>query len=343
MKRLDIRNFLLISVILHLILVPTLGIVLPTSEKPEPQKISIRLIKPQNQTIEEFIAGRILELKESKKKEKSENAKILANIDSRSGSPKKENNKIDLNKETVIPFKKVLPPEKMLDVAKKIKEPKPKTVKAENVRKKQKPARMAKVANQKTVKKKDHFSMDPISKLGELETPKPNKNRFVKKPSQKSKKSETSKKAREEKPRPIGSDQWASIDPVVSIKSKNSNRESHSGQVEEISLNTKEFKYFDYFQAIKRSMERNWSYPQQALVDGDQGIVVVRLSLLESGDLIRVRIEHSSGSHALDYGAIEAVQSSAPFSPFPKTIRNSRLDIIANFVYQSGYRPIYSQ
>jgi TonB family protein len=72
-------------------------------------------------------------------------------------------------------------------------------------------------------------------------------------------------------------------------------------------------------------------------------MVVVRMSLMNSGDLVKVDVEHSSGSRALDTGALEAVRSSAPFGPFPKTITNSRLDIIANFVYQSGYRPIYSQ
>ncbi len=74
--------------------------------------------------------------------------------------------------------------------------------------------------------------------------------------------------------------------------------------------------------AISRSAQRN--YPRQAKRRRQQGIVNVRFSLSRSGVISNIKVVKSSGSSALDKGAIKALQRlgkyKAPPSGFPTSL-----------------------
>lgn len=102
---------------------------------------------------------------------------------------------------------------------------------------------------------------------------------------------------------------------------------------ETISLDTDDKRYVTYAQAIKERIAGQWKYPQEARKKKLEGRLVALFSLNRDGDLTRMEITRSSGHEVLDREAERAVQSAAPFPPFPSTITVSRLNINVSFDY----------
>ena len=102
---------------------------------------------------------------------------------------------------------------------------------------------------------------------------------------------------------------------------------------ETISLDTEDKRYVTYAQAIKERIAAQWKYPQEARRKKLEGRLVALFSLNREGALTRMEITRSSGHEVLDREAERAVQSAAPFPPFPSTITVSRLNINVSFDY----------
>jgi TonB family protein len=102
---------------------------------------------------------------------------------------------------------------------------------------------------------------------------------------------------------------------------------------ETISLDTDDKRYVSYAQAIKERIAGQWKYPQEARKKKLEGRLVALFSLDREGALTRMDITKSSGHEVLDREAERAVQSAAPFPPFPSTITVSRLNINVSFDY----------
>lgn len=100
-----------------------------------------------------------------------------------------------------------------------------------------------------------------------------------------------------------------------------------------ISLDTEDKRYVTYAQAIKERIAGQWKYPQEARKKKLEGRLVAIFSLNREGALTRMEITRSSGHDVLDREAERAVQSAAPFPPFPSTITVSRLNINVSFDY----------
>jgi len=100
-----------------------------------------------------------------------------------------------------------------------------------------------------------------------------------------------------------------------------------------ISLDTDDKRYVTYAQAIKEKIAGQWKYPQEARKKRLEGRLVALFSLNREGALTRMEITRSSGYEVLDREAERAVQSAAPFPPFPSTITVSRLNINVSFDY----------
>ncbi len=100
-----------------------------------------------------------------------------------------------------------------------------------------------------------------------------------------------------------------------------------------ISLDTADKRYVTYAQAIKERIAGQWKYPQEARKKRLEGRLVALFSLNREGALTRMEITRSSGHEVLDREAERAVQSAAPFPPFPSTITVSRLNINVSFDY----------
>ena len=102
---------------------------------------------------------------------------------------------------------------------------------------------------------------------------------------------------------------------------------------ETISLDTDDKRYVTYAQAIKEKIAGQWKYPQEARKKKLEGRLVALFSLNREGALTRMEITRSSGHEVLDREAERAVQSAAPFPPFPSTVTVSHLNINVSFDY----------
>ena len=102
---------------------------------------------------------------------------------------------------------------------------------------------------------------------------------------------------------------------------------------ENVSLNTREFKYYSYFHHIKTQIEMAWNYPLEAQKNQWGGLLSVIFTVEKDGRVSRVILVSSSGHQVLDDAAIAAINFASPFNPIPESIGVKRLNISASFEY----------
>jgi protein TonB len=105
------------------------------------------------------------------------------------------------------------------------------------------------------------------------------------------------------------------------------------GNPRAIPLNTADVRYASYTQTVKQWIESRWEYPDLAKQYGLQGRVVVEFTILQNGHIEFLTLVRSSGSKLLDEEAVRAIKAAVPFRPFPRSIQESSLRIIAGFIY----------
>jgi protein TonB len=101
-----------------------------------------------------------------------------------------------------------------------------------------------------------------------------------------------------------------------------------------VSLQSRGSRYDDYLLAIRRKIERLWSYPQEALAERREGNAVIRFTIEADGTLAGYHVMATSGSPVLDEGALAVIRSAAPYEPLPGKFSLSRLNITATFTYR---------
>ncbi|QIK38755.1 energy transducer TonB [Caldichromatium japonicum] len=107
-----------------------------------------------------------------------------------------------------------------------------------------------------------------------------------------------------------------------------------------ISASTREFRYASYLDAWAKKVERigNLNYPQAAREQGLYGSLVLHVAVRKDGSVERIRVVRSSGIGLLDQAAIQIVELSAPFAPFPPDIaaETDVLDIVRTWQFMRG-------
>lgn len=107
-----------------------------------------------------------------------------------------------------------------------------------------------------------------------------------------------------------------------------------------ISASTRELKYASYLDAWARKVERigNLNYPQAAKEQRIYGSLILHVAIRSDGSVERIRVVKSSGYDLLDEAAVQIVELSAPFSPFPPNIaaETDVLDIIRTWQFMRG-------
>jgi len=101
-----------------------------------------------------------------------------------------------------------------------------------------------------------------------------------------------------------------------------------------ISLDTKDKRYASYVSLIKKEILTCWRYPVDALANLIEGNLTVIFSLISDGKMTSISITKASGYEILDQEVIRAINSAAPFPPFPESITVKRLNIKASFDYR---------
>ena len=90
-----------------------------------------------------------------------------------------------------------------------------------------------------------------------------------------------------------------------------------------ISASTREYKYAAYMEAWRAKVERvgNLNYPDEARRKRLTGSLILDVALNADGSINQITVRRSSGSKILDDAAINIVNLSSPFAPFPEQIR----------------------
>jgi protein TonB len=104
-----------------------------------------------------------------------------------------------------------------------------------------------------------------------------------------------------------------------------------------ISLESQAPEYLSYLAQIKAAVRAHWIFPPEAMKKKAHGRLTAVFTLDQTGELIRIMVEESSGHPILDHAAMEAVRGAAPFPPFPDHVQVKRLNIRANFDYRIKY------
>ena len=104
-----------------------------------------------------------------------------------------------------------------------------------------------------------------------------------------------------------------------------------------ISLESRAPRYMSYLAQVKSGVAKNWVFPPEARDRRQSGQVRVVFTVDRQGNLVKIKVEQSSGSEILDRAALAAIEKAAPFAPFPEHINLELLNIKANFDYRIKY------
>jgi protein TonB len=100
-----------------------------------------------------------------------------------------------------------------------------------------------------------------------------------------------------------------------------------------ITLDTKDFKFWNYNQRLKERIESAWRYPAEAAEKGIHGDLVIKFTLKKTGRLGDVEIVRGSGYPMLDKAAMEALKEASPYWPLPEEWGMDTYTIQGNFIY----------
>ena len=103
---------------------------------------------------------------------------------------------------------------------------------------------------------------------------------------------------------------------------------------ETVSLDSRDERFTPYLAKIKQKVGAIWSYPPQAFAQRNEGTSTVEFALNSRGALVENRIVTTSGYEVLDRETIKVIRAAAPYEPFPRDFKFSRLRILASFQYR---------
>lgn len=98
-------------------------------------------------------------------------------------------------------------------------------------------------------------------------------------------------------------------------------------------LDSRDPVYLPYLNRLKRRIQNEWVYPEEAWSRGVSGELLLVFTLNKNGSLTNVRLVHSSGFPILDQEALRAVKQAAPYDPFPPQMGEEPWNITASFHY----------
>ena len=105
-----------------------------------------------------------------------------------------------------------------------------------------------------------------------------------------------------------------------------------------IPMDSRDPNYTDYLSRLKRRIQAEWGYPEEARRVGMGGELQMLFTLNRTGTLVNIRLLESSGFPVLDNEAMRAVKAAAPFDPFPPRMGEEAFNILGTFHYSFSYR-----
>jgi periplasmic protein TonB len=102
---------------------------------------------------------------------------------------------------------------------------------------------------------------------------------------------------------------------------------------EPVPLDTKDPKFSDYFERLRRAIKEKWSYPREAADKNIGGQLVLEFGIAKDGQLRFIELRRSSGVVVLDDYAVNAVKLASPFPPIPDEMSRTGIPVVAVFNY----------
>lgn len=100
-----------------------------------------------------------------------------------------------------------------------------------------------------------------------------------------------------------------------------------------LSLSSSDFRYFPYLVRVKRHIEGEWEYPEEARLRGEKGRLKLQMALDRRGQLLDVTIVRPSRHESLNTEALRAVREAGRFPRVPGELGMSGVRIEAEFHY----------
>lgn len=108
-------------------------------------------------------------------------------------------------------------------------------------------------------------------------------------------------------------------------------------------LNLQRGDLISFFRRFHNQVELVWNYPQRAIENEIQGVLLLKVTIDPSGELKDVELIRSSGYEILDSTAIRAIFTAGPFGPLPSQYPYPDLKFYAHFSYSLGGQFIYGK
>jgi protein TonB len=102
---------------------------------------------------------------------------------------------------------------------------------------------------------------------------------------------------------------------------------------EPIPLDTRDPKFSDYFERIRKQIKENWVYPREAAEKNVGGSLMMEFGIAKDGQLRYIELRRSSGIPVLDDYAVNAVKLAQPFPPIPDQLSRTGIPVVAVFNY----------
>jgi protein TonB len=102
---------------------------------------------------------------------------------------------------------------------------------------------------------------------------------------------------------------------------------------EPIPLDSKDPKYTDYLEKLRRAIKDKWAYPREAAEQNIGGQLVLEFGIAKDGHLRFIELRRSSGVPVLDDYAMNAVKLASPFPPVPDQMSRAGIPVMAVFNY----------
>ena len=111
-------------------------------------------------------------------------------------------------------------------------------------------------------------------------------------------------------------------------------RDGHGGiEGEPIPLDTRDPRFSDYFDQLRRAIKDKWSYPREAADKNIGGQLMLEFGIAKDGELRFIELRRSSGVAVLDDYAMNAVKLASPFPRVPDEMSRGGIPVLAVFNY----------